>query len=254
MRHLYDDDFFAYISQGSQRSASAVCDVLTPLFDGSASVLDVGCGQGVWTREFLDREGVSEAIGIDGDYVNRARLAIPEAVFVAHDLTRPLDLGRRFTLALSLEVGEHLPPDAGPTLVGTLVRHSDIVMFSAAIPGQGGESHVNERPLSYWRAEFARHGYVPVDAVRPKLVNRGEVEPWYRYNILLYVAEPRADEVARRLGAAPLAKDTEITSPAPFLWRLRCAFLRLLPVSAVTWLARRKHAWIRRRFVAGAKG
>lgn len=243
--HLYDAGFFDYISEGSRLSADATVEVLSPLLTQGATVLDVGCGQGVWTARFAAAPGVSEAVGVDGDYVDRESLAIPADRFVSHDLTRPMDLGRRFTLALSLEVGEHLPPDATPVLVDTLVSHADIVMFSAAVPGQGGEFHVNERPLDDWRAEFARRGYVAFDYVRPRLAGRAEVEPWYRYNILLYVKESAIADLPEAVRAARLPDDAPVPDVAPFLWRLRCAAIRPLPRPAVNRLALAKHAIVR---------
>lgn len=242
--HLYDNGFFDYISEGSRSSADATVAVLAPLLS-DASVLDVGCGQGVWTARFAADPKVREAVGIDGDYVDRDALVIPPEQFVSHDLTTPLDLGRRFTLALSLEVGEHLPSGATGTLVDTLTTHADIVMFSAAIPGQGGEHHVNERPLDDWRAEFARHGYRAFDFVRPRLAGKDDVEPWYRYNILLYVKDSAIADLPEEVLATRLPDDAPIPVVAPLSWRLRCAAIRPLPRAAVDRLALMKHAVVR---------
>ncbi len=140
--YTYSERFFDYISEGSRRSANVVAGIIQPLFTvGSGSVLDTGCGQGVWLQRFLEIPGVDEGVGVDGNYVRPESLYISRDAFLAHDLTRPLDLKRQFTLGLCLEVGEHLPPTAGPTLVDTLTRHASMVLFSAAVPGQGGERH-----------------------------------------------------------------------------------------------------------------
>lgn len=246
-QHVYDDEFFDYISEGSGKSADAVSKILEPLFQsGGASILDVGCGQGVWTRRFSQIPGVDQAVGIDGAYVNPDQLVISAADFVAHDLTTPLDLERKFTLSVSLEVGEHLPPDTGPVLVDTLTKHADIVLFSAAIVGQGGEHHVNERPLEYWRGLFAERGYVPLDVIRPKLVGKTEVEPWYRYNSILYVAKTALGDLPAGLASDPVPEGQKLAQFASPLWRLRCAILGLLPRSAVDRLALMKHNWVRR--------
>ena len=63
------------------------------------------------------------------------------------NLANPVDLGRKFDLVQSLEVGEHLPKSAADTFVETLVKHGDVVLFSAASVGQGGHDHINEQPL-----------------------------------------------------------------------------------------------------------
>jgi hypothetical protein len=71
-------------------------------------------------------------LGYDGPHVTP--LCIPKDRFAAVDLRQPLPADRKFDLAISGEVAEHLPA----TLVGTLTSVSDVVLFSAAIPGQGG--------------------------------------------------------------------------------------------------------------------
>lgn len=179
----YDQTFFDEQRGGSRRSA----ETIVPLALGLApirSVVDVGCGVGTWAGVFA-RFGV-EVLGVDGDYVDRSALEIPADSFVAHDLTDPLDLGRRFDLAVCLEVGEHLPPESAETLVASLVAASDRVLFSAAIPGQGGTDHVNEQWPSYWADLFAEHNYRAFDAIRPMVWWDDEVEVFYRQNILVF--------------------------------------------------------------------
>jgi 2-polyprenyl-3-methyl-5-hydroxy-6-metoxy-1,4-benzoquinol methylase len=77
------------------------------------TVIDVGCGVGTWLA-VLAENGVADVWGIDGDYVDRALLEIPEERFLPHDLTKPVRLERRFDLVLCLEVAEHLPADSDP--------------------------------------------------------------------------------------------------------------------------------------------
>jgi len=72
-------------------------------------------------------------------------------------------------------------------LIKFLADLSDVVLFSAALPGQGGVGHINEQPLSYWRSLFAKHGYVFYDAIRPQLWNDDRVAYWYRQNTVLAI-------------------------------------------------------------------
>lgn len=241
MAGKYDIRFFNSIMAGSRRSAEIVFDSLAPLFDRvPATLVDVGCGSGTWCRAFAERFATAELRGIDGDYVDRAQLVIDPAQFQAHDLTRPLPADRRFGLAMSLEVGEHLPPEAGPELVRTLVGFADHILFSAAVPGQGGEYHVNERPLDYWRSLFAGHGYVAVDALRPMIARNRAVEPWYRYNAVLYVRRDRLDSLPDGFRAAVVPDGQPLANVASLWWRLRCAVIRQMPAGMVLMLARAK--------------
>ena len=174
-----------------------VIDLLQP-----ASVLDVGCGEGTWLSEFV-RRGVTDVIGIDGPHVSQANLDIPTALFVPQDLSVPFDLGRRFDLVVSLEVAEHLEPTTADAFVAGLVAHGSAVMFSAAIPFQGGAGHVNEQWPSYWAERFAGHGYRAVDAIRPRVWDDPRIAFWYAQNTILYVDESHAHLAdARERGSA----------------------------------------------------
>jgi hypothetical protein len=101
------------------------------------------------------------------------------------------DIGRRFDLACSLEVAEHLSPSVADQLVLALVKAAPVVLFSAAIPRQGGTSHVNEQWASYWAEKFKRHGYVAIDCLRPALHGDRRVDWWYRQNALIYCVPER---------------------------------------------------------------
>jgi len=133
----YTQAFFEGQSRGSNRSADAVVPCLHEMIKPT-SVLDVGCGVGHWLGVFMSR-GITDVVGVDGDYINRSLLNIPREKFIGANLAEPVDLGRRFDLAMSLEVAEHLPPEAADTIVDTLAGRSDVVFFSAAVPRQRGK-------------------------------------------------------------------------------------------------------------------
>lgn len=183
----YSPDFFRYQSGGSRRSADIVAPLVISLIKPT-SVVDVGGGVGTWLRAFMD-QGIDDVLGIDGEYVDRSALQIPADRFMPADLTQPLTIDRRFDLVVSLEVGEHLPVDAARTYVESLVGLGPVVLFSAAIPGQGGQQHLNEQWPAYWAAHFRSFGYVPIDCLRLALWNAEGVDWWYRQNAMLYVPE-----------------------------------------------------------------
>ena len=150
--HLYDDKFFDYIEIRGRRSAELMIAFVRRFLHVS-SVLDVGCGRGVWVDEWR-RAGVKDALGVDGSYVDPDRLAVPAKHMAVLDVSTPFRLKRSFELVQSLEVAEHIPASKADTFVDNLVAHGDIIMFSAAVPGQGGEFHVNEQPYEYWHASY----------------------------------------------------------------------------------------------------
>ena len=182
----YDAGFFEALAEGTKRSAGIVTPMLIELFQ-PGSVVDVGCGTGLWLAAFRQR-GVADVCGVDGPWVPRAELQIPAALFHQHDLSRSLELGRRFDLALCLEVAEHLPPEAAEPLVESLTRLAPVVVFSAAIPFQRGDGHINEQWPSFWSGLFAARGYRRLPDLRHRFWSNPSVEVWYRQNLLCFVA------------------------------------------------------------------
>ena len=187
----YTSAFFQTQAPGSRQSADRIAAIIVDQLHPN-SVVDLGCGVGTWLAAF-QRLGVERVEGYDGDYVDRSLLQIPAASFHAIDLSSALSEGKplgSFDLAVSLEVGEHLPPAASAALVDRLTSLAPAVLFSAAIPRQSGTDHINERWQSDWARMFAVHGYHPHDAVRPLVWDDPGVEPWYAQNALLYLREP----------------------------------------------------------------
>ncbi len=156
-----------------------------------SSILDVGCGTGTWLKAF-EEIGVSDYVGVDGDYVQRDSLQIPNDKFFPVDLCETWSLNRKFDLAISLEVAEHLPESIAHQFVATLVSHADTILFSAAVPGQGGQHHVNEQWPLYWQEKFCKHGFYFHDVIRPLIWDNEKVEWWYRQNIFLLKKEKPA--------------------------------------------------------------
>ena len=150
------------------------------------SVVDVGCGTGEFLHVFKEN-GIKDLFGIDGKWVNKKKLRIPGNFFLPRNLEKPLRIGRKFDLVVSLEVAEHLPEKSAKTFVETLTNLGPVVLFSAAIPFQGGTHHVNEQWPEYWAKLFEKKGYVPVDCIRRKIWNNDKISFWYAQNTLLFV-------------------------------------------------------------------
>jgi hypothetical protein len=190
-QELYGQRFYGVQADGSARSAARIVPIVRELLHPT-SVLDVGCGVGTWLAEW-QVQGVDDVVGVDGDYVDRSDLRIPADNFVARDLEQPLSLGRRFDLVMTLEVAEHITSATSATFVKSLVEHADVVLFSAAVPGQGGTGHINEQWPSYWASLFRVHGYRPLDVLRPMIWEDAEVVHWYRQNLLIFASEAAPD-------------------------------------------------------------
>jgi SAM-dependent methyltransferase len=223
---VYTRSFFDELARGTWESAQIVVPAVHELLRPT-SVLDVGCGMGTWLAEWR-RVGVSDLFGIDGGYVDQAALEVPSDRFASTDLREPFSLGRTFDLVQSLEVAEHLDEPCADAFVESLARHGDTILFSAAIPGQGGTHHVNEQWPSYWAEKFVQAGYTVYDVIRPKIWTDQRVAVWYRQNMLVFARGRTLEEGRPRLDLVH-----------PDMWRDPAQILRAVP-EALTTLVQRK--------------
>jgi hypothetical protein len=142
-------------------------------------VIDIGGGQGWWAKSFKDY-GAKTVMCIDGSYVED-----PVVPFMAEDLTTRITIPGLWDVAVCLEVGEHLPEDVADRLVLSLCVAAPVVLFSAAIPEQGGEGHVNEQAPSYWAKKFDYQNYVMSGYLRDLIWDEPHIASWYRQNLML---------------------------------------------------------------------
>ena len=152
------------------------------------SVLDIGCGNGSWLKTAKDY-GALEVFGVDGIEPASRNQFISSDEFLLHDLSKPLDLKKTYDLVMSLEVAEHLPEEHADLFVKHLTSHGNIILFSAAIPNQGGQYHLNEQWPEYWHQKFKSQGYKAYDIIRKAFWNHKDIFWWYRQNMILYVKD-----------------------------------------------------------------
>ncbi|MER9338764.1 class I SAM-dependent methyltransferase [Mesorhizobium sp. M0293] len=233
--HNYSDIFFDYIALGARKSALGVVPVLKAI-TGAKSILDVGCARGVWLAVWK-KYGCTDMLGVDGDYVNRETLAIDPDKFVARNLALGLDLHRKFDLVTSFEVAEHLSPDTSEQFIKSLTAHGDIVAFSAAVVNQGGEDHINERPLQFWRELFSEQGFDCFDPIRSLVSDNHQIEPWYRNNILVYANRAGEGRLAPLALEGRVDRASELLDGGSAQWRLRKRIVGWTPREVVTKIA-----------------
>jgi hypothetical protein len=183
----YSKAFFAKTSDEGLSSARVIVPRLLKLVN-LRSVVDVGCGTGAWLYVFKE-EGVERVCGLDGRWVSQQQLLIPREDFKTVDLASTWSINDVYDLAVSLEVGEHLPHDRADHLIQQLTSAAPVVLFSAALPGQEGTNHVNEQWPEYWLKRFESRGFVRLDPIRRHVWQDPRVAWYYQQNLYLFVHE-----------------------------------------------------------------
>jgi SAM-dependent methyltransferase len=178
MKRKYTHDTITHNTRAAEIIIPELKKILNP-----SNALDVGCGIGTWTK--ILQEHQIEAKGLDYFEVDRSLLVIDENDFIPIDLEQGFNLKKKFDLIICLEVLEHLKESSSDRIIDSLTKHSDTLLFSAAIPMQGGDNHVNEQPFSYWQEKFEQKGYYYYDLFREKYWQNESIEWWYRQNMFL---------------------------------------------------------------------
>jgi SAM-dependent methyltransferase len=237
---IYDRSFFEGIVDESLESAKQIVPLIID-WVRPQSVIDVGCGVGTWLSVFREY-GVTDIAGIDGDYVHRDMLLIPLPAFSACDLRNPKPLSRRFDFVMSLETAEHLPEESAAPFVKFLTSLGDVVLFSAAIPGQARTPgvHLNEQWQDYWVELFRQNGFAVIDAFRGRVWNNERVCWWYAQNALLFVSQEQFPKYValQRTDLENRRRSTPLSVVHPRLFRQYAHFDTMSVVQRV-WLLRR---------------
>ncbi len=188
MHHNYDSMFESHVRQAGQRQANAdlMAEILWRYFQPK-SVVDLGCGMGFFLKSCAERG--AEIQGADGDWVRGLDTEIPSEAYDIGDLNNPFRKDRRYDLAASIEVAEHLVPERSESFVEDLCKLSDVVLFSAGIPDQGGAGHINLRYQGEWARMFEAQGYGCFDPIRRRMAAFKGAHPWLMQNVLLYVKD-----------------------------------------------------------------
>lgn len=194
MKKFYSKKFYDHQMDGSVKSAREILPLVLKLIKPK-TVVDVGCGVGSWLSVFKEL-GINDILGLDGDWVDKEMLLIPKEDFVNVNLVNSIKIDKKFDLAVSLEVAEHLPAKNADDFINFLTELAPVILFSAAIPFQGGENHINEQWPEYWVKRFTKKNYNVMDCIRSEIWNNNNVEPFYAQNIFLFVKEDYIEKSA----------------------------------------------------------
>ena len=201
----YDQCWHTRFETDSSVAAAKILRYVVEIFSPE-SCLDLGAGAGNWTKCAMSL-GITDFRAVDGPWTDVSQLRVDRDYFLSHDLSQGLDLNRKFDLAISLEAAQYMSPEGGVTLVRTATDHANVILFSSAVPFQGG-NNVTERWQSYWSQLFEDRGFQSFDLIRPRFWRDRSIAYYYRQNTLIYVNT----NDAKALKAASLARSEQFNA------------------------------------------
>ena len=185
---MYSAAFHKAIESDELPQAVRVADYIQTYIKPSV-FYDFGCSTGLYLREIKKRLPTIESKGFEfsKDAVDAA--LCPD--IIETDLTVPLFFEKKAnTLGICLEVLEHIDDRYWKEVLTNLTNHSDTLIFSAALPGQGGTGHINCRPRIDWIRRFHELGWV-VDADATQhlvtFMKQGVHMGWFTANAMVLV-------------------------------------------------------------------
>ena len=185
---MYKYDFHASIESEETPQAVRLATYIKD-FIGPSCFIDFGCSTGIYVKQIKIQSPTTISMGFEfsEDAVNNA----VTADIICYDLTQPLKLEKTpNTLGLCLEVLEHIDDAHWLPVLQNITNNCDRVIFSAAIPGQGGVGHINCRPKIDWIKRFHTLGWVvDLDASRHLIdyMRQGYHMGWLTQNVMVLI-------------------------------------------------------------------
>ena len=145
-------------------------------------VVDIGCGPGTYVYSLRDN-GIN-AYGydiddrVDGkDYLKKLSL---------------FEINDKSDVVICLEVAEHIETSLSDSIVDSIIRNVNddgIIIWTAAIPGQGGVGHINCQKKEYWEEKFISRGFHRDCAIESNLleyIRSGPYMGWFLQNLMVF--------------------------------------------------------------------
>ena len=185
---IYSEGYFEFVNREASKSSPVIAESIVETFTPS-EVLDVGCGTGALLRSLKNKK--VNVLGMEKSKKAIKMCKKKGVDVIKFDIVHDKDPfpERKFDIVTSMEVAEHIPESASKEYLNLLCRHSQIVIFTAAVPGQGGKNHLNEQPHRYWIERFENRGYSLLNNVTKKMKKKWQskgVTSWYHKNLMIF--------------------------------------------------------------------
>jgi len=150
------------------------------------SILDLGCGIGSYLEGALEG-GCKDLYGIELNYDKAKKYITKNISFYikSGDITKELNLKKKFDCVLSIEVAEHVEMSQVSFFINNIIRYAEkYILFTAAPPGQPGRGHINLKKKNFWIKYIEDKGVTYKDEIVQQCV-----KAWSDFNTPLYILQ-----------------------------------------------------------------
>ena len=161
----------------------SLCQEIVSMLKNSGfnTVVDFGCGPGKYVKQLL--EAGFECNGYDG---NPHTIEYTDGLCQILDLSESFHLENKFECVISLEVGEHIPKEYEQVFINNITNHAkNLLICSWAVPGQGGDGHVNCQTNGYVIGEIENRGFSLNENLTNRLRDSSSLS-WFKNTLFVF--------------------------------------------------------------------
>jgi Methyltransferase domain len=179
------------------------------------SVVEFGCGRASWLHA-ARQLGAKEIRGYDNIEMPMERRGLTPQQFVRANINQPIELEKKFDLAICVGGTQEVSESTSATLIQTLCAASNWILFAAALPYQSGKRLANEFWLESWAKLFSDSGFTCYDILRRTFWHDARVAYYYRQSVCLFI-RPGAHYALKARGFEPSARPPSLVHPEMYL-------------------------------------
>lgn len=177
-------DLETSLSHGGHKHDESLVQKIIDLYHEPIMMADVGCGDGWYCEELQKTWSKSIIHGYEGCVDMKTNGVYDDIFIIDLSLKRYIDI--HYDFVLCIEVGEHIPKEKEQIFLDNLARFcTKHLIFSWAVPGQGGRGHLNEQPEEYIHEQMINRGF-KINEFKTSELRKSATLKWLKRTVTAY--------------------------------------------------------------------